>query len=253
MAGSLSAQMEHLQHEGHDRHYLVYLPRHYDPEKTYWPLVQAKRRQNRFESKQSLIMKEEIDRAGFDAILIVPILGTTDSIPAFPSLGEGAFLKHVMKDARTKFRLHDKIFLTGYSGGAQFTHRFAFQNPGLVKAVAPSAPRSWTTPDGRYLEFGLESGQESMLDLIGESVTKPARLKAKSGAESIQFLVMCGKDDPRLETCREFAQILQEQGYQVETNWPKNVGHGAGPNAPKEEIRKFSTLPVEFFQRVATK
>lgn len=252
MTGSLSARIEHIQHAGHDRQYLVYLPRNYDPEKRYWPLVQAKRRQNRFESIHSLIMQEEIDKIGFDAILIVPILGTTDAIPAFPSLGEGAFLKHALKDAQTKFRLHDKIFLTGYSGGAQFTHRFAFQNHELIKAAAPSAPRSWTTPEGRYLEFGLKSGQKSMLDLIGESVVRPAHLKAVSGAEAIPFLVMCGEVDPRLETCKEFVQILQIQGYKVETNWPVNVGHGAGPNAPKEEVRKFSTVPVNFFKRIST-
>lgn len=46
------------------------------------------------------------------------------------------FLKSVIKDARDRFGLSDRVFLTGMSNGSIMSETFAAQNPDLVRAVA---------------------------------------------------------------------------------------------------------------------
>lgn len=47
-----------------------------------------------------------------------------------------AKLKAQIAELRRHWNLHPKIMLHGFSGGAQFGHRFAFKNPDLVVAVS---------------------------------------------------------------------------------------------------------------------
>ncbi|WP_128516516.1 alpha/beta hydrolase family esterase [Tabrizicola thermarum] len=46
------------------------------------------------------------------------------------------FLKAVIRDARDRFGLSDRVFVTGMSNGSILSATFAAQNPGLVRAVA---------------------------------------------------------------------------------------------------------------------
>ncbi len=46
------------------------------------------------------------------------------------------FLKAVIKDARDRFGLSDRVYLTGMSNGSIMSETFAAQNPDLVRAVA---------------------------------------------------------------------------------------------------------------------
>lgn len=46
------------------------------------------------------------------------------------------FLKSVIKDARDRFGLSDRVFLTGMSNGSIMSETFAAKNPDLVRAVA---------------------------------------------------------------------------------------------------------------------
>jgi polyhydroxybutyrate depolymerase len=46
------------------------------------------------------------------------------------------FLKSVIKDARDRFGLSDRVFLTGMSNGSIMSETFAARNPDLVRAVA---------------------------------------------------------------------------------------------------------------------
>ncbi len=46
------------------------------------------------------------------------------------------FLKSVIMDARDRFGLSDRVFLTGMSNGSIMSETFAAQNPDLVRAVA---------------------------------------------------------------------------------------------------------------------
>lgn len=47
-----------------------------------------------------------------------------------------AFLKSVIKDARDRYGLSDRVFLTGMSNGSIMSETFAARNPDLVRAVA---------------------------------------------------------------------------------------------------------------------
>ncbi len=107
------------------------------------------------------------------------------------------------------WKLHPKIFLHGFSAGAQFTHRFAFRNPELVVGVSAHSGGSWAK-------------------LEGDDRINPL-------ARSIPFVVSCGEDDqgtggprgtpPRIEGAKLFATNLQSLGFTVELKtWP-GIGH----------------------------
>ena len=53
----------------------------------------------------------------------------------------------------------DRFYLTGYSGGAQFAHRYAFAYPRRVAALAVCAAGWYTFPDpGLVYPHGLRLG-----------------------------------------------------------------------------------------------
>ncbi|MDP3072883.1 MAG: PHB depolymerase family esterase [Opitutaceae bacterium] len=116
---------------------------------------------------------------------------------------------------RKDWNLHPKIFLHGFSAGAQFCHRYAFRHPELVAAVSAHSGGSWARLDG-------------------EDRINPA-------AKHIPFAVSCGEDDqgtggplgtpPRIAGARRFTEQLVALGFAVEfKTWP-GVGHRQTPEA----------------------
>ena len=59
-----------------------------------------------------------------------------------------AKLSELIARLRQNWNLHPKIFLHGFSAGAQFSHRFAFHHPELVAAVSAHSGGSWAMLDG---------------------------------------------------------------------------------------------------------
>ncbi|MEM1027295.1 MAG: hypothetical protein AAGJ38_04365 [Planctomycetota bacterium] len=115
--------------------------------------------------------------------------------------------------AAEPYRVHRKIGLWGFSGGAQFVHRFALQHPGRVDRVAAFAAGEWTVPDGTH--DGLMSRtawfEHPPFDAypgLREAATRPAA----EGWESIRWLVGCGVEDmpERFESARWFAERLRQ-------------------------------------------
>lgn len=49
----------------------------------------------------------------------------------------------------------DKVVLTGFSGGAQFAHRFAMLHPGLVQRLVSTAAGWYTFPNAAPYPYGL--------------------------------------------------------------------------------------------------
>jgi len=251
-------------YEEREREYFILKPQNFDPEKKYWLTVVVHggggNGRTFFMTKA---IRAEADKQGLETIVIAPNFSNTDFLASrFPELGEGDFLKQVLKDVSNKFNLHKKILLTGYSRGGQFTHRFALINPEYVKACAPYAAGTWTTPDGRLLidSYGEVSDPETFLlsgkindeiperlhNLFQPHVAKVAGLKAKNEAKNIPFLVMCGTLDSRYKIAQQFAKSLKTKGYMVQTEWPQT------PHGEKEkyqaEFAKYSKKAVEFFQ-----
>ncbi|MBI5772116.1 MAG: hypothetical protein HZA89_00045 [Verrucomicrobia bacterium] len=124
-------------------------------------------------------------------------------------------LSELVAQIRKTWNLHPKIFLHGFSAGAQFSHRYAFHHPELVAAVSAHSGGSWATLDG-------------------DDRINPA-------AKHIPFTVSCGEDDrgsggppgtpPRIEGARRFAEQLRSLGFALEfKTWP-GIGHQQTPDA----------------------
>lgn len=142
-----------------------------------------------------------------------------------------ALIAHVSKE----WKIHPKVFLHGFSGGAQFVHRFAFRNPELVAGVSVHSAGTWA---------GLE----------GTDRINPA-------AKAIPFFVSCGEDDleksfpsakwNRLEGSRRFADALRSLHFPVEyRTWPK-VGHFVSPEAEKFALEGFQSVKAAAAEKAA--
>lgn len=249
--------------ENAEREYFVHLPKNFDTTKRYWPLVVI---HGGGGSGRSYFLadnlREQIQNLGFPAIIITPSFSNTDNLSSrFPTLGEGEFLKQILNKLHAEYKLHDKILLCGYSRGGQFSHRFAFQNPELVKAAAPFAAGTWTTPQGSLLVESLEeiSDPSGFLSDTTNIRTVPQRLQnlfekrvanvagklAIPESKNIPFLIMCGTLDPRFEIASQFAKSLKKDGYLVQTVWTKNP-HGNKTEYPRE-FKKYAQNAITFF------
>ena len=79
----------------------------------------------------------------------------------------------------------ESIFLFGYSGGAQFVHRFAMAHPERIAAAVVSSPGWYTFPDpGRWYPYGIRQTR----DLPGVRFDPTAFLK-------VPILVTVGEFD----------------------------------------------------------
>jgi predicted esterase len=100
---------------------------------------------------------------------------------------------------------------SGFSGGAQFAHRFAYAHPERTQAVAAHSA-GWYDPP-------------------------------PSWARQVPFLVTVGLEDTqRVEWARWFARSLEREGYEVELVEIAGVGHSLSEEAIQETL--------VFFRRV---
>jgi len=113
-----------------------------------------------------------------------------------------------------QYALNDKIFVFGFSGGAQFAHRFAMAHPGLVAGCAAHSAGTWGTGD------------------YDNAVPNPA-------ARSVLFVISCGENDTglsfadaplgRLAWAQRYAGLLAEGGFLYDAQWWPGVGHSRSP------------------------
>ncbi len=255
-----------IEFQGAERTYFVALPKGFNPDKTYWPLVVAHGGGgNARTNPKAIAMRRIADERNLPAILILPEFITADKeVSRFPVLGEGAFLKAVLEQVHAEYKLYEKILLCGYSMGGQFAHRFALANPDLVQACAAFAAGTWTTPDGRLLieAYGevkdpkaflsspenAEKVPERLRDLFDARTAEVAGHPAAEGAEKVPFLVMCGTLDTRFSIAQEFAASLRESGFTVETEWPRTP-HSSNSEEYRSEFEKYSKHAVLFFRK----
>ncbi len=254
-----------LEYRGEIRHYYIWLPKEFKADKTYWLLVAVHGGGGDARTNSKAIsMRKTADKVNLPCIIISPKFNTQDKqVSRFPILGEGDFLKAVVKVVRSEFKLYEKILLMGKSMGGQFAHRFAFENPELIQACAPSAAGTWTTPDGKLLieGFGEVKDPKTFLSNPDNTQKVPERLhnlfdtrtaciagrQAQRGAEKIPFLVMCGTLDTRLDIAKRFVASLQKAGYSVETAWPRTP-HTSSDEKFDAEFETFPGMAVLFFK-----
>ena len=251
---------------GAEREYFVALPKNYHPETTYWPLIVVHGGGGHARTNpKALAMRRKADELDLPAILILTQFNREDKqVSRFPVLGEGAFLKAVLEDVRSEYRLHSKILLNGYSMGGQFAHRFALAHPEMVHACAPFAAGTWSTPDGRLLieQYGevrdpkafLSSKENAVMvpdrlgNLFDQRTAEAACLLAAENASDVPFLVMCGSLDPRYSIAVAFAASLREAGFSVETGWPRTP-HNAKSKRHTVEFEKYPDEAIRFFKK----
>lgn len=127
--------------------------------------------------------------------------------------GNGVHAEKLIALAETLGKTHklkDKMFIHGFSGGAQFAHRFAMLHPDHVCGVSAHSGGSWAT-GGRFSE----------------------------SAKKMYFAISCGEKDTgkawreaplnRLEWFGQFRDILHQGRFTyIAATWP-GVGHSRPP------------------------
>lgn len=146
-----------------------------------------------------------------DVIVIGPSFETKGDRPY--QNGDGVHaekLIELFKILKKTYKLHDQMFLYGFSGGSQFTHRFTMLNPKVVCGVSAHSGGSWAT------------------DHYGEITT---------AAKKIPFAISCGENDTaksfpqapftRLEWYGRFRDEMDKKDFcYIGGTWP-GVGHSA--------------------------
>ncbi|MFK7912226.1 MAG: hypothetical protein AB8F34_16750 [Akkermansiaceae bacterium] len=193
--------------QGMDCH--LYLPSNIGSGKTYQLLVGVHGAGGRGNGAAGL--KKWAERG--DVIVIGPSFQTKGQRPYQNGDGEHAKkLIDLFKKLGADYRLKEKMFLHGFSGGSQFAHRFAMNFPQYVCGVSAHSGGTWST-DG----YG----------------------QINARAKKIPFAISCGEKDAglsfagakygRLEWYKRFRDEIDKKKFcYIGGVWP-GVGHRASP------------------------
>jgi len=171
--------------------YLVVVPQNYNPKKKYplfiaihskgGPMIEQYNQWNFFSSRNKYIM------------LCPQFFG---GYPFFRS-GEDRSLIAMMREMKSEFPYDsNKVFIAGFSTGADFVQNFVFQNPGRVSAAGVLAARNYSEPP--------YSGK----------------------GRKVKYYIGVGADDSSvIGPSRRFYQQLQSKGYDVQFQEFPSTGH----------------------------
>lgn len=148
-----------------------------------------------------------------DVIVIGPSFQTKGK--SSYQMGNGVHAEKLLKlfdDLGGKCKLREKMFLYGFSGGSQFTHRFVMLHPKMVCGVAAHSGGSWATDNYRTFNSKLRD---------------------------IPFAISCGEKDTkkawgeapwnRLDWFNRFREQVEKSKFcHIAKTWPEQ-GHRAGP------------------------
>lgn len=149
-------------------------------------------------------------------------------VPSFTNgyqAGDGQWADQLVENFSTirgNHAVHDRMFIHGHSGGAQFAHRFAFTRPELVAGVSAHSAGSWACSGG----YG----------------------RINPRARNIPFALSCGENDQalsvpdaphnRIEWYRLFAAEMERQGFVFRgETWP-GVGHNVPARLYGEALKE---------------
>lgn len=204
----------------------VYTPDPIDSAKTYQLMVGVHGANGT--GKNAAGLKKWAERG--DVIVIGPSFDTKGGFQG----GNGVHAEKLIdlfETLKKTYKLHDQMFLYGFSAGSQFTHRFAMLNPKWVCGVSAHSGGSWAT------------------DGYGEISTS---------AKKIPFAISCGEKDTqlsvpnypytRLEWYKRFKEEIDKKDFcYIGSIWP-NVGHSPSPgiwNLTKQCFQLATGLPGE--------
>lgn len=140
--------------------------------------------------------------------------------PSFPNNGyqglderAGEQLELLFKDLSKEYKLHDKMFLYGFSGGAQFAHRFMMAYPDLVAGCSAHSAGSWAT-GGRWHSINPKAADIPLVISCGQSDT------AKSSPDAPYT---------RVEWAKTFEKELADEKFLFQASYWPNTGHAPTP------------------------
>jgi pimeloyl-ACP methyl ester carboxylesterase len=112
-------------------------------------------------------------------------------------------LHAMLKDARGWLGLDRAFNLFGFSGGAQFAHRFVYANPCLVRSLVLAAAGWYTAPDpDERFPYGTKRTRR-LPDL---------RFNARGLADTPTLILVGAADSERDEALRRSARVDRAQG-----------------------------------------
>jgi poly(3-hydroxybutyrate) depolymerase len=122
-------------------------------------------------------------------------------------------LKDIISEVENEYSVdQDKIFLLGFSGGAQFAHRFAYRNH-FLKAVCILSPGDCDSPP------------------------------SEPSAKSVRYFVGAGEEDPRYPVAKKLYKLLEKKGYDVTFKSFPSVGHTLHSSIKSEAIDFLNSSP----------
>lgn len=145
-----------------------------------------------------------------DFILICPTL--TEAVGGWSQSDGERKVSAIISQVRSEYNLEERLFLAGFSAGAQLVQGYTFRYPQSVKGVAVLSPG-----------YAFSS---------------------TISARDIPFLVVIGdREIPRrLEAAQKLVSLLQQNNFDVEYHLLPGVGHTL-----TDEARK---LTIDFFREV---
>lgn len=150
----------------------VYTPNKIDKNKTYW-LVVGVHSLNGNGKGGAAPFKSWPDK--YDCIVMGP------TFTQGYQRGNGSHAEKVLdlrKKLSKEYKLHERIFLHGFSAGAQFSHRFTFNNPEMVAGLSAHSAGSWATggpwgsinTDAKHIPMCISCGE---LDTVKSTPDSP--------------------------------------------------------------------------------
>ncbi len=200
--GAVSAQAAAPRLDAMKREYWLVKPARFQPQKTYWMVVLA----HGFRGKGQDILWLRRALQAFDDCLIVA--------PSFP---EGFQLLEARTDQQllalhkalaAEFRLHAKIFIAGFSAGAQFAHRFTMRHPDQVIGCAAHAGGTWGP------SFNLAAA--------------PIPMALSCGLDDIERSSI-GQTRSRIQAARDYFRKLAAAGFHLKARLYQGLGHATSP------------------------
>lgn len=196
--GPAWTQQKELRRDAAGRSFWLLEPAQTTQQKTRWMVVLA----HGFQGKGQDILWLARAFAAFDDCLIVA-----------PSFVEGFQLLQANTDQQVldihkqlsrDFELHPRIFVAGFSAGAQFSHRFAMRHPDRVIGCAAHAGGSWgpqLEQRARHIPFALSCGLD---DVVRSSI---------------------GQTKHRVQAARDYFVTLTRAGFHLRARLYKGLGH----------------------------
>lgn len=170
--------------------YYIYPPKAYTPDRA-WPLFISVAGSGSDGRTCWDTWQRHADEKGY--VLLCPEL--TDPDGQLHQLRGNSRLLEILGRVYEDYSLQPRIFLAGFSAGAQFVHGYAFMNPNYVVGVSVIAAGNYYRPPDNlsYIPFEV---------IVGE------------------------RDDPlAIERAVELASLLNQSGYRVGLHVLPGVGH----------------------------